>query len=623
MRRIPFFAPLVTITLAAGAAFGQQTSGDLVGTVKDSTGASIPNAQVIITNEATGVAVTTSAGSAGEYRANNLLPGRYDIAVNASGFQRYDLKGVLITLNSTATANVIVSVGTSQSVEVSADSGVVLDTTTQNLSQTFQAQELSTLPVTSIGQGVINTSLLVPGVGSTGGIGIGVGPSIAGQRQRDNNFMIEGIDNNNKAVTGPLVIVPNDAVGQFTLITTQFSPEFGHSAGGQFNTNLISGTNTFHGKLYEYFQNRNLNAAFGTAGNKQPNARYDNNRYGGQLGGPIFKDKLFFFANFERNAIGQSIQSSQCVPDTAGRATLTSLVGTPGYSSVNIQQYLLYEQLANGNPTSQPAANVCGLTSYALNSAPANGNGVLNPATNTGAVTLGVYNLAAPTFANRDILATGMDYTISAKDSIRGRYIYNTEPSFDTAASFSQFYTSNPAKFHLVALSEFHTFTPNLVNEFRVGFNRFQNSIIVGPQTYPGLDSFPNLEFSDTSGSITSQIGPDPNAPQFTIQNLYQVTDNITYTKGKQTLTFGFDGRKYISPQGFTQRARGDYEYSNTSDFLHDFARTQPLSASVRLVATPTMATKRPCMVTSTTPTAPCRLLPLTRAYVMSSLRSQ
>lgn len=570
MRRIPFLAPIVTMTLVAGAAFAQQTSGDLVGTVKDATGAIIPNAPVTVTNEATGVKLNTVTTSAGDYRASNLLPGNYKVVVNATGFQPFTLSGVVVTLNSTATANVTVSVGSSQTVEVSAESGIVLDTTSQNLSQTFESRELSTLPVASIGQGVLNTSLLVPGVGSTGGTGLGVGPSIAGQRQRDNNFMIEGIDNNNKSVTGPLVQVPNDAVGQFTLITTQFSPEFGHSAGGQFNTGIISGTNTFHGKLYEYFQNRNLNAALGTAGNKIPNPRFDNNRYGGQLGGPIFKDKLFFFGNFERQTNGQSIQSSQCVPDAAGRATLTAAEGVAGFSATNIQQYLLYEQLPNPQ-SGQTSTGVCGLSSYALTSGPTDANGNTT-GTNQGNVTLGVYNLSGATYSNSDRLTTGMDYTLSPKDSIRGRYIYNTLPAFDTAASFSQFYVSNPTKLHLVALSEFHTFTPNLVNEFRIGFNRYANTTVVGPQTYPGLDSFPNLEFYDTSGQVTSQIGPDPNAPQFTIQNLYQVTDNISYTKGKQTLTFGFDGRKYISPQGFTQRARGDYEYTNTTDFLHDFA---------------------------------------------------
>ena len=563
----------VTLALAlplSGLASAQTTSGDLVGIVKDSTGAAVPDAAILVTNEATGVKTNIKSNAQGQYRVSNLLPGVYDVQATVTGFKTTTVKGVAVQLNATATANVQVSIsGQDTTVEVSSGS-IVLDTTSQNLTQTFQTQELGTLAVASVGQGVLNTSLLGPGVGSTGGVGIGTGPSIAGERPRNNNFMIEGIDNNNKSVTGPLVSVPNDAVGEFTLITTQFSPEFGHSSAGQFNTNIISGTNSFHGKLYEYFENRNLNAAYGTAGNKTPNARFDNNRYGGQLGGPIFRDKLFFFGSYERDALGQSVQNTQCVPDAAGRATLTAQENVAGFSKTNISEYLMYYPLPNGLP-GQTALGVCGLSSYALMSGPTNAKGNLT-GTPQGTVTLGVYNVNAPTFSNSDRLTTGMDYTLSSKDSIRGRYIYNTSPSFDIAASLPAFYTVNPAKFHLVALSEFHTFTPNLVNEFRLGFNRYANTTVVGPQTYPGLDSFPNLEFYDTSGNTTSQLGPDPNAPQFTIQNLYQATDNISYTKGKHTLKFGFDGRKYISPQGFTQRARGDYEYTNTSDFLHDFA---------------------------------------------------
>src|SRR5437762_6019195 len=152
---------------------------------------------------------------------------------------------------------VTLSVGANTTVEVSAEAGVVLDTTTTNLTTTFSTEELAGLPTATVGLGVINTSLLSPGVASTGGIGIGVGPSIGGQRPRNNNFTIEGIDNNNKAVTGPLIYIPNDSVDNFTLITNQFSPEFGHSSGGQFNTVVVSGSNRFHGRVYEYFQIRN------------------------------------------------------------------------------------------------------------------------------------------------------------------------------------------------------------------------------------------------------------------------------------------------------------------------------------------------------------------------------
>ncbi|ADW71415.1 TonB-dependent receptor domain-containing protein [Granulicella tundricola] len=587
MRRIPFFVPLITMTLAAGSSFAQTTSGDIAGTVKDASGAVVPHASVTVKNEETGVTVNVTAGNSGDFHASNLLPGKYDLAVSAPGFQPSRLNGVLVELNKTSTSDVSLSIGTSTTVEVVADAGAVIDTTTTNLSQTFSNVELSNLPTTSTGFGVINASLLSPGVASAGGIGIGTGPSVGGQRPRNNNFTIEGIDNNDKAVTGPLIYIPNDSVGSFTLITNQFSPEFGHSSGGQFNTNIVSGTNTFHGKLYEYFQNRDLFAGLGSQASKPAlRPRYDNNRYGAQLGGPILHDKLFFFANFERNSIGSNPSLFSCVPTAAGKATLATLTNN-GFSATNLQQFLLYTPAANvtgangagidagadaacGNQASGPQS----LTVYsgtALNSA----TGLYASGTPT-VIPLGNYQTTGAAPSDFDVLTTSVDYTITPKDSFRGRYVYNRLTSTDTGAGtvpFEQFYTTAPNRYQLIALSEFHTFTPNLTNELRIGFNRHSNTITAGNFTYPGLDSFPNFYYGDL-GQFNLSLGPDSNAPQFTIQNLYQLTDNISYVKGKHDVKIGFDGRKYISPQGFTQRARGDYEYNGLTEFLHDLAPT-------------------------------------------------
>ena len=571
MRRIPFFAPAVTITLAAGMAFGQATSGNIAGIVKDATGAAVPNATVVITNQATGVAQKLSSGSAGEYTAVNLLPGRYSVEVMATGFQSAKVNGLLVDLNKTSTQDVALAVGTAQTVEVSSDAGVTLDTTTTNLTTTFSNEELSVLPTATVGVGVLNASLLSPGVASSGGLGIGVGPSIGGQRPRNNNFVVEGIDNNNKAVTGPLVFVPNDAVGSFTLITNQFSPDFGHSSGGQFSTTIVSGTNHFHGRLYEYFQNRNLNAASGIAGGKIANPRYDNNRYGGQLGGPIFKDKLFFFSNFERNTIGQNLNYYLCVPTAAGRTQLQAIAAQYGFSATNLAQYLKYVPSANfqgGAQVTTDTDNACGTQKTGAQFTTVT-NGLSGANLLSSQIALGNFQVNNPTFTNFDASTSGIDYNITSKDQLRVRYLYNTQGSQDTAAEIPTFFTTQPFKFHLATLTEFHTFTPNLTNEFRLGFNRYTNNLVDGGFSYPGLDSFPNISFDDL-GSLN--IGPDPNAPQFTIQNLYQLTDNIGYTKGKHSIKIGFDGRKYISPQGFTQRARGDYEYTNLGVFLRDVA---------------------------------------------------
>jgi hypothetical protein len=591
MRRIPLFFAVLAMVLAAAFTFAQTTSGDLVGTVKDASGAMIPNASVTVTNEATGVATSMKSGAAGEFRASNLLPGQYDLTVTSAGFEPYTLHGITVELNKASTTNVTLSVGANTTVEVAAEAGVALDTTTTNLSQVFGNTELSNLPSTasggSTGFGVLNASLLAPGVASSGGIGIGIGPSIGGQRPRNNNFTIEGIDNNNKALTGPLVYIPNDGVQGFTIITNQFSPEFGHSSGGQFNTNVVSGTNHFHGRVYEYFQNRNLNAISGTQGGKPAiNPRFDNNRYGGQIGGPIFRDKLFFFGGYERNSIGQNPAIFSCVPTAAGLNTLKALGATYGLNGNNLTQYLQYTPAATitgsgGGPIDASVDQACGnsakgpqfLQVYQGTSfdKPSGIYGGGSASTN---IPLGNYQSTASTPSNFDVLTTSMDYTLSSKDSIRGRYIYNRLNDTDNGVNtvpFPVFNTQQPFRYHLIALSEYHTFSPNLTNEFRVGFNRYENEVTSGTFSYPGLDQFPNLVFDD-QGAVN--MGPDQNAPQFTIQNLYQLTDNINYVKGKHTITIGFDGRKYISPQGFTQRARGDYEWNNLTEFLHDLAPT-------------------------------------------------
>ena len=187
MRRIPLFVAVMVMALFARVSFGQVTSDDSVGTVKDSSRAIVSNANVTVSNQATGVVVSIKSGSDGEFRAGNLLPGEYNVAVSSSGFQTYTLHGVTIDINKTAAIPVTLSVGANTTVEVSAEAGVVLDTTTTNLTTTFSTEELASLPTAMVGLGVINTSLLSPRVASTGGIGISVGPSIGGQRPRSNN----------------------------------------------------------------------------------------------------------------------------------------------------------------------------------------------------------------------------------------------------------------------------------------------------------------------------------------------------------------------------------------------------------------------------------------------------
>jgi Carboxypeptidase regulatory-like domain len=583
MRRIALATILSVLFMMTGLSYGQATSGDLVGTVKDTTGAVIPNASVVAVDEDTKISYKTVSTNAGEFHISNLPEGNYDLTATAPGFSTFLLKGFRIDLNKASTAVLTLSVSSTQSsVEVSAAAGVALDTTTANLTQTFGTEELSVLPTATIGLGVLNVSLLSPGVASSGGIGIGTGPSVGGQRPRNNNYTIEGVDNNDKTVTGPLVYIPNDAVGEFSLITSQFAPEFGHSSGGQFNTNVISGTNKFHGVAYEYMENRDLNAENLPAGQHLPNPRFDLNRYGGEVGGPILKDKLFFFVNYERQTTGQSGQYQICTPTTAGLAELQSIAGAANLNATNLAEYLKYMPASPSQVDASVDAACFNQSTGPQFAAVYSGTapGGTYPGINNGTVwgsgtqydiPEGNYVVNAPNYDNFGALTTSGDWTISSKDSFRLRYIHDTDASIDTAAYLPAFFQPLPHKYHLVALSEFHTFTSNLTNEVRLGYNRYTSATPSGNFSYPGLDSFPNLTIYDQNGL---NIGPDPNAPQTAVQNLYQFVDNISWTKGKHQFKFGFDGRKFISPQTFTQRVRGDYEWDYLTEYLHDLAPT-------------------------------------------------
>ena len=540
-------AVLVVGLAMCGPVSAQIISGDLVGTILDKTGAVVPGARVEATKADTGVKYETKANDSGEYRFNNLPVGTYSVSASTENFATTTINNFVIELNKTSTLPITLEVkGAVTSIEVSGATAA-LDTTTSQLQSTFESKDIADSAIASTGgtgSGVLNLSLLSAGVGTSGGVGVGWSFSWR-SASRNNNFTIEGVDNNNKGVTGPLVNVPNDAVAEFSLLQNQFSPEFGHSSGGQFNTVVKSGTNSFHGLAYVYNANRNYDAfdSLNGIGGLTSNPRFDNNRFGGQIGGPVIKNKLFFFVNYEQEPLGQAgTGGAVCSPTAASFAVINA---TPGLSATNLGIFEKYVQPGT-NPTTG-----------------------CDPINWVGGTTLATEGLAilAPSFINYRYVVTSMDYDISSRDQIRGRYIYNSTVGIDNAATLPAFYQPQPNKFHLVTINEYHTFSPTLTNEVRLGFNRFAQVFTSGNFSFPGLDSFPNLQFNDL-GQL--QVGPDPNAPQSAIQNTYQLAEAITWTKNAHTLKFGIEGRKLIAPQTFTQRVRGDYEYVNTLSYLQD-----------------------------------------------------
>ncbi len=539
---------LVCALLLQVAAFGQAMDGNLVGTVRDASGAVVSAAKVELLNAATGVTSTANTNEIGLYRFNNILPGSYKLTVEATGFKPASLDNVVIEANRQATVNLTLEVGAVTTVVEVQAAAATIDTTTANINTTYTARQAQFLPFTASGPsggslGVINLSLLGAGVSSSGGVGYGTGPSVGGQRPTNNNFMVEGVDNNDRSVTGPMVRIANEAVAEFSLQQNQFSPEFGHSTGGQFNTILRSGTNEIHGSLYEYFQNRNLNAVDETFArqNIRSNPRYDENRLGGAVGGPILKNRWFYFGTFQYNPVGQAASAAGAVfaPTAEG---LRLIDGARGVSARNLEVFKRHVPVA---------ASQFGTRAVSVGGA---------------SIPIGVLNVTGPAFLNGYNYAISSDYNVSDKDQVRARYVYNRTSTVETRVSLPEFFTPVKATFHLASISEFHAFGPNLTNEFRVGFNRRVDSFPVGAQQFPGLDAFPNLQFND----LSLNIGAFGSFPQSTRRNTIQLVDNVNWTMGRHALKFGYDGRKANGVAFFVQRQRGDYIYTTVERYLLD-----------------------------------------------------
>ena len=225
---------IFALLLAVVPAAGQAISGDVTGSVTDPSGAVIPGISLTISNDATGVKAATTSDGNGQYRFFNLSVGIYTLTATGQGFGVLTRKGLHVELSSTLTVNFSMQVSSSATTVEVTEAGAGVDTTTAQLITSFESRAVQEVPSASQGSGVWNLSLLGSGVASSGGVGQGTGPSISGQRPENNTFNLDGVSNNNYYSTGPLVIVPNDAIAELSILQNQYSPEFGGGSGGVF-----------------------------------------------------------------------------------------------------------------------------------------------------------------------------------------------------------------------------------------------------------------------------------------------------------------------------------------------------------------------------------------------------
>ena len=532
---------IFALLLAVVPAAGQAISGDVTGSVTDPSGAVIPGISLTISNDATGVKAATTSDGNGQYRFFNLSVGIYTLTATGQGFGVLTRKGLHVELSSTLTVNFSMQVSSSATTVEVTEAGAGVDTTTAQLITSFESRAVQEVPSASQGSGVWNLSLLGSGVASSGGVGQGTGPSISGQRPENNTFNLDGVSNNNYYSTGPLVIVPNDAIAELSILQNQYSPEFGGGSGGVFNAIVRSGGNQIHGSIYEYLQNRQLNAVDALAWTQgiTSNPRYDHNRLGATLGGPILKNKLFYFGLFEYNPIGQAALPGSPIsaPTAAG---WSALAGASGVSQNNLTQLQKY-----------------------IGAAPANDQKTLSVAGRT--IPIGSLAFSAPSFQNNYNTLVSIDYTISSKDQLRGRVVLNKHEALDTSSTFPAFWAPLPNDNKFYSVTEFHNFSPSMQNELRLSYSRNVSAEGQPPLTFPGLDKFPVITIDELNGLT---IGPS--GPMGSTQNLAQGSDNFTKVFGKHTVKAGFNFTDVILTNYFISRVNGNYEYSSLEQYLLD-----------------------------------------------------
>src|SRR5205807_1398163 len=297
---------------------------------------------VTATNQETGVSVRITATSAGTYSFPSLIPGLYRVGVEAKGFKNFLATDITVIANQDNVADTHLDLGVATEVVEVTAGGVSIQTTSSDLNNTYDVSEVQ-LPngAGTLNGSPLNLAVLAPNVVAQPGGVTGIGGSVGGTRPRDNNFTVDGVDDNNLGVTGNNSTVIPDAVAEFNLQTNQFSAEYGHSSGGQFTLVTKTGTNNWHGSGEWNNQNKNYNSVDqltkqAIAGGTIPGVPdFDNNRFGGTLGGPIVKDKLFIFGAYEYTTLhGAGSPTPLLAPTASGLNTLKSMAADTAVSNI-------------------------------------------------------------------------------------------------------------------------------------------------------------------------------------------------------------------------------------------------------------------------------------------------
>ncbi len=542
MLRLGTIFGLIIATSMVAPLHAQTTEATLRGSVVDPSGAVLPGVEVTLLNSETNLKRLTQTGMGGYYTFMSVPPGRYQLEVELRGFKKLVRRAIRLRVGERARLDLLLEIGSlTEEILVSADVPLI-QTEEPGLETVIENNQIANLPLN--GRNFLELSLLVPGAlpsapGSPGSVRGNFSVNVNGAREESNNFLLDGVYNTDPVLNSFALSPPTDAIQEFKLQTATYDATFGRSGGAQVNVILKSGTNQFHGTVYEFFRNAAMDARnfFDDPNSNKP--KFQQNQFGFSLGGPIKNDRTFFFVDYEGRRRQEGITRIANVPtldERQGDFSSSSLPPFDPFTSQFFSGGVIPE--FRQHPAGAAIAN-------------------LFPVPNRSVA--GQNFVSAPTLRDRvDSFDVRIDHSLSNRGNLTGRYSFSDRDLFEPFAG--RLYSSVPGYGNFVPrraqnlmLNETHIFNSRWVNDLRLAFNRvssgtFQENSGTNVNGQLGVPSFASNSRDFGLSLITvagfSPLGDEPNNPQNSVTNTFQVLNQSSFSPGKHLVRFGVDLRR-------------------------------------------------------------------------------
>ena len=589
---------IASMILLADPGLAQRIFGDIQGSVTDPSGAAVFDAKITLRNVDTGRELTTRSGAEGSYSFVELPPGRYELTAELEGFAKKVISNILLSASQRAKLDIPLSVGTVSTV-VEVQATALVQTETHELSEVVENRRVQELPVN--GRSYLSLAITTPGVILGGSQGLRSNTSaftsrnnqsiwVSGQRESSVNYIIDGIETRNNRWANVSFRPSIDMISEFKVERNAYGGEIGVDGGTVVNITTKGGTNEFHGAAFEFFRNEALNARnFFDGRNK---ATFRDNNFGGVFGGPIVRNKLFFFASYEgdRSSLGQTLQG--LFPSPA------QLQGNLADDSAGTGIFPTNSSFCQSNPGSTKCRNIVDPTTrlpFPGNLIPSDrianfskGYAQFLPAANAlDRLPLGANRLVNPPITSDwNQWSVRIDHNISSKDAVFYRFIWVNEPFFQPGIAIGSG-LNVPLQGRNLAVGWTRTISPQLVNTFHAGWNKGvwrRTGEFVDPNEGGEINFAAELGLKNTSTNPLHWTVPGVSLVGFTFlgtqfsflgnddQN-FQFSDNLNYTRGKHNLRFGGEYRRQhylgLTGSGGPQLTfNGNYTGSSIGDYV-------------------------------------------------------